>query len=82
MIPLYGFLEGDSMGLLILADEEDTTAALAERLEASAAIRVGARGRRRVVWHGRVVDRASTVGGLGMAPLDRFDVVSATEDAR
>ena len=23
MIPLYGFLEGDSMGLLILAEEDD-----------------------------------------------------------
>jgi hypothetical protein len=82
MIPLYGFLEGDTLGLLILADEEDTTAALADRLEASAAIRVGACPRRRVIWRGRVLDRASTVGSLGMQPLDRFDVVSASEEGR
>jgi hypothetical protein len=36
MIPLYGFLEGDTIGLLILAEEGDTIAALAQKLQDSA----------------------------------------------
>ena len=40
MIPLYGFLEGDLLGLLILARDDDTAAQLAERLQSAAAVRV------------------------------------------
>lgn len=73
MIPLYGFLEGDSLGLLILADEEETVASLAEKLVRSAAVRVRAE-RTRVVFGGRAIDPGLTVKGAGMKPLARFDV--------
>ena len=36
VIPLYGFLEGDTIGLLVLADEDDTAADVARKLQASA----------------------------------------------
>jgi hypothetical protein len=75
MIPLYGFLEGDTMGLLILAEEGDTTAALAERLQTSAGTRVAPRPRLRVVWKRRILDMDATVAQAGLRPLDRFDVV-------
>jgi hypothetical protein len=34
-VPLDGFLEGDTIGLLILADDGDTLEALAQKLQAS-----------------------------------------------
>jgi hypothetical protein len=43
MIPLYGFLEGDTIGLLVLADEEETLASLADKLQSAASVRVDRR---------------------------------------
>jgi hypothetical protein len=36
-IPLYGFLQDDTVGLLILAEEGDTLQALAQKLQDAAA---------------------------------------------
>jgi hypothetical protein len=78
MIPLYGFLEGDTLGLLVLARPEETVAELAAKLRASAAVRVRREGAV-VVQHGeRVLDPRATVGKV-LAPLDRFDVRFAEE---
>ena len=76
MIPLYGFLEGDTLGLLILANEDDTMDQLAEKLQRAADVRVAPRVSATVVYQERDVARAATVAALGMQPLERFDVVS------
>jgi hypothetical protein len=39
-IPLYGFLQGDTVGLLILAEEADTVQILGRKLQDAASIRV------------------------------------------
>jgi CTP:molybdopterin cytidylyltransferase MocA len=75
VIPLYGFLEGDTIGLLILAQPDDTIAALADKLQSSAAVRVPPRARVQVVHKERVLDPLSTVAQAGLTALDRFDVV-------
>ena len=75
MIPLYGFLEGDTLGLLVLADEEDTMTVVAEKLQSSAAVRVRPRAGLRVRFQGQLLDPSATVAGAGLAPLDRIDVV-------
>jgi hypothetical protein len=77
MIPLYGFLEGDTMGVLILAKEADTIAALADKLQAAAATRVRHRARVGVFAAGRELPLASTVAEAQLTALDRFDVVAA-----
>lgn len=77
MIPLYGFLEGDTLGLLMLTDENETVASLARRLASSAAVRVAAPPELDVVVRGRVVERDATVAEAGLGPLDRFDVTRA-----
>jgi hypothetical protein len=79
MIPLYGFLEGDTLGLLVLADPEETVGSLAEKLERSASVRVtprsGSGGDRLIVRAGpRVLDSRLTVQAAGLQALDRFDV--------
>ena len=43
-IPLYGFVEGDTLGVVVLARSEDTVRALAARLLEAAALRVAPAG--------------------------------------
>ena len=75
MIPLYGFLEGDTIGLLILADENDTGAVLIQKLQASARVRVKPRARVKLLHNGQTIDPQTTVTQARMAALDRIDVV-------
>jgi len=75
MMPIYGFLEGDTMGLLVLADEEDTAAMLATKLASAAHVRVETSAVLRVFHQGRELDPSITVVGAGIEALDRIDVV-------
>jgi hypothetical protein len=75
MIPLYGFLRGDTIGLLILASPDETMATLADRLQLSAALRVPRRERVAVLFKEQVLDPRMTVSRAGLTALDRFDVI-------
>ena len=75
MIPLYGFLAGDTLGVLVLARTDDTSEQLAQRLQEAARSRVAPAPGMVVRFGGRVLDRWETVETVGMRPLDRFDVV-------
>ena len=74
-IPLYGFLQGDVVGLLILADDADTLEVLARKLQDAASLRVAARDRVRVVYNDKTMDLTMTVAQAGLQALDRFDVI-------
>jgi hypothetical protein len=82
MIPLYGFLEGDTLGLLVLAAEEDTAAELARKLQAAAALRVAPADGLRVWARGQRLEANVTVASSGLQALDRFDVRRDTEPRR
>ena len=75
-VPLYGFLQGDTVGLLILADDSDTLEALARKLQAAASLRVARREQVRVVYNDKTMDLTMTVAQAGLEALDRFDVLS------
>ena len=75
-VPLYGFLQGDTVGLLILAEEAETLQALARKLQDAASLRVAARDQIRVVYNDKTMDPAMTVARAGLQALDRFDVIS------
>ena len=75
-IPLYGFLQGDTVGLVILAEEDDTLQALAQKLQVAASLRVASRDQVQVVYNDQTMDPAMTVAQAGLQPLDRFDVVA------
>jgi hypothetical protein len=75
-IPLYGFLQGDTVGLLILADDGETLEALARKLQAAASLRVAAIDAVRVVYNDKTMDPTMTVAQAGLQALDRFDVLS------
>jgi hypothetical protein len=75
-IPLYGFLQGDTLGLLILADEGDTLQSLARKLQDAASLRVAGRDQVQVVYNEKAMDSTITVAQAGLQALDRFDVIS------
>ena len=74
-IPLYGFLEGDTLGLLVLAEEADTVRELARKLQDAASIRVARNGDVELLYNGQSVDPGLTVAQAGLQALDRFDVI-------
>lgn len=69
-IPLYGFLEGDTIGLLLLAQEEDSVGDLVAKLQGAAAVRVAPEpgfG----LWHeDKQLDPELTVKDARLSPLD------------
>jgi hypothetical protein len=79
MIPLYGFLQGDSVGLLVLAEESDTAADLADKLQSAARVRVKRDPKVKVVYQGVIIGAHTTVAQAQMGALDRFDVVKAEQ---
>lgn len=74
-IPLYGFLESDILGLLMLAEEGETVLQLARRLQDAANIRVAHKDRIDLVYNGKVIDPGLTAAQAGLQALDRFDVI-------
>lgn len=74
-IPLYGFLEGDTLGLLVLAQEGDTVLELARKLQEAASLRVAHNDKIDLVYNGKAIDPALTVAQAGLQALDRFDVI-------
>lgn len=74
-IPLYGFLEGDTLGLLVLAEEGETVLELAQRLQDAGMIRVASSDQVELIYDGRAMDPRLTVAQTGLQALDRFDVI-------
>jgi Toluene-4-monooxygenase system protein B (TmoB) len=75
-VPLYGFLQGDTVGLLILADDGETLETLARKLQAAASLRVAARDEVQLVYNDKTMDLTMTVAQARFQALDRFDVLS------
>lgn len=74
LIPLYGFVQGDTLGLLVLAHDHMTVAEVSERLRESARLRVVRGEPAALVFSGRVLDPALTLRELGLRALDRIDL--------
>jgi hypothetical protein len=74
-IPLYGFLEGDTLGLLVLAEEDETILELARKLQDAASLRVAWNEKIHVLYDGKAIDPMVTVAQAGLEALDRFDVI-------
>jgi hypothetical protein len=74
-IPLYGFLEGDTLGLLMLAEEGETVLQLARKLQDAANIRVPHSDSVDFLYDGKAIDPGLTVAQAGLQALDRFDVI-------
>lgn len=74
LLPLYGFLAGDTLGLVILVRSDAKVAAIADSLVQAAAPRVAPPAHPTVYWKGRALDPAQPIRETGIAALDRVDV--------
>ena len=74
MIPLYGFVEGDTLGLLVLADADETIAEMTARLQRMASPRVAPFAAAELLHDGKVLRPGDRVGASGLAPLQRIDL--------
>ena len=75
-IPLYCFVRGDTLGLVVLAGEAESIDELAQRLSHAAAPRVKLEGPLRVLHRGRVLSGGLTLGQAGVSALDRVDLTT------
>lgn len=81
LVPLYGFLHGDTLGLIVLVHDHQLVADVAAVLQHAAATRVAPVGAADVYAGGKRLDPRLTVAQAGLGPLDRVDVVPEGSDA-
>ncbi|NUQ34197.1 MAG: hypothetical protein HUU29_04575 [Planctomycetaceae bacterium] len=74
LVPLYGFLEGDTLGLLVLAHDTMNMGKAAELLVQAAKPRVTQTSEIRIVVNGLEINPSLTVAQAGLTALARFDV--------
>jgi hypothetical protein len=74
LIPVYGFLEGDTLGVVVLMYGRDKVASLAERVALAARVRVRPRAPLEVRLGGEVLSPEATLVTTALRPLDRVDV--------
>lgn len=77
MIPLYGFLEKDSLGLLIMAYEEDTVKDLIQKTQQAAIVRVQPQANMQLTYKGKILLPEQTVKEVQFKPLDHFFVTKS-----
>lgn len=75
LMPVYGFMQGDSLGLLILAHDTDRVSHVIEVIRKSSAIRVQPSGNLKLRHGGRTLENHLTLKEAGVELLDRVDVV-------
>jgi len=75
LVPLHGFLQGDTLGLLVLVHDHDHVRAIASTLQRAASVRVAPVDRASVFAFGRKLDPDATVAEAGLRALDRVDVI-------
>ena len=80
LVPLYGFLQGDTLGLVLLVHGHDRVSDIVHKLQQAAGVRVAPRSAMRVAHGGRLLRPEMTLEQAGLEPLDRVDVVG--EDPR
>jgi Toluene-4-monooxygenase system protein B (TmoB) len=80
LVPLYGFVAGDTLGVLVLVQDHDTIAQVAGTLARAVAMRVAPRAGARVRVRGELLDPRATVAGAGLRALDRIDLVPVGDE--
>jgi hypothetical protein len=78
LVPLHGFLQGDTVGLLLLVHDTDTLAHVARTMIEAAAVRVAPVENVRVYRGGVELALTETVAGVGLSALERIDLVGET----
>jgi hypothetical protein len=75
LIPVYGFVKGDTLGVLVLVQDRDSIATLIASLAQATELRVPIAERARLFKNGVALDPMLTVAEARLAPLERVDLV-------
>jgi hypothetical protein len=80
LVPLYAFVKGDTLGIVVLVQDDDTIARVAAVIADSAAMRVAPGGSEMSVRaNGKTLDPLATVSASGLGALDRVDLVMTAD---
>jgi hypothetical protein len=74
LVPLHGFLAGDTLGVLVLVHDTEPVRLIAERLMQAAAVRITPFFPAEVLFRGAVLDLDHSIAQAGLGALDRVDV--------
>jgi len=74
-VPLYGWVQGDSVVVVVLAREDQTVRELVELLCQAVAVRVSVVSKGFALLRGKRLDPDASVRAAGIEPLDRIDVL-------
>jgi hypothetical protein len=74
-IPLYGFVRGDTLGLLVLVRPSDSIATVTRTLTEAASVRVAPSRGARLFAGQRELDPDASVAAAGLTALDRVDLL-------
>jgi hypothetical protein len=74
LIPIYGFVEGDTMGVVILVEEQETILALTNKLLEAVSLRVDVDHQYEAIYQGLVLNPDEAVVTANLRPLQRLDL--------
>jgi hypothetical protein len=74
LLPLYGFLRGDSLGIVVLVQHDDPVHRIATTVMQAAAMRVRPAASASVYFEGRRLPPQLSASEAGLTALDRIDV--------
>jgi hypothetical protein len=81
LVPLYAFVKGDTLGIVVLVQHDDTIARVAEVIADAASMRVAPQREMSVLANGKRLDSFLTVASAGLTALDRVDLETAVSEA-
>jgi hypothetical protein len=76
LIPVYGFVSGDTLGVLVLVQDRDSIATLSATLAQATAMRVAPFEVMRLRQDGVLLNPELTLAEARVAPLSRVDLVA------
>jgi len=78
LVPLYGFVQGDTMGVLVLAHDDMSVAEVTRKLVEATSLRAGTQHDGFALFaRGRRLDARQTVAECHLTALDRIDLREA-----
>ena len=75
LVPLNGFVRGDTLGVVLLVHDHDPVAAAIACLSQAASVRVTPFPRATLYWKGEPLDPNLTIAAAGLTALDRVDLL-------
>ena len=76
LVPLYGFVGGDTLGVLVLVQDHDSIATVITTLAQATSMRVDFNQPMKLLCKGAALDSKLTVAEARLGPLERVDLVA------